>query len=541
MKILFLLIGIIACHQVPFSQKLSTDDTFDFSWVLDEEKSEIQFTIDVQTTGWAALSLSSNGKMINSDMFIGYVKKDGTPVVFDRFAEDRKEPTEDTNLGGKNDLYEITGSITNGRTKLSWKRKFVTGDIYDLPIIKGKSLFILGAYRTQGNPETEERFRKHTGYFAKQIILYPESGQTIVQESFSNKYKAPDFTTMDLTFDKVKVKEQDTDYSCKYFNIYKMLNGSPLVSKPKRIHAIAFEPIIDNSKLLHHFIIYLCDASKIINTNTGEFIQPNQFECVINPPECTLTAITWGTGSYGYELPPEVGLYWGDYDTYAVMLQIHYNNPNKLTNQNDSSGFKVYMTEKLRPNDLGVGFWGAGDSRMANPLIAGQKSVITNLQCSQDCLNKSLTTDTKKMTIFAFVNHGHRLSRKILLSITDANGKVDSTTFKVDSYEYNHQEYIQLKSPYQISKGSKLNIMCEYDTSEKTVPTNFGPGGNDEMCIVFAFYYPRENGPFICNVAPNGYDICISGYKIPSEYKPSYANSLKYLMSFVILIFILLI
>ena len=66
--------------------------------------------------------------MPNSDMYIGYIKKDGKAVVEDRYAISKSLPPLDSALGGKDDLTNVTGSLSNGRTLFSFKRPLVTGD-----------------------------------------------------------------------------------------------------------------------------------------------------------------------------------------------------------------------------------------------------------------------------------------------------------------------------------------------------------------------------------------------------------------------------
>ena len=37
-----------------------------------------------------------------------------------------------------------------------------------------------------------------------------------------------------------------------------------------------------------------------------------------------------------------------------IMLEIHYNNPDRQAGVVDSSGFRLYYTNKLRANDIGI-------------------------------------------------------------------------------------------------------------------------------------------------------------------------------------------
>ena len=281
---LILLLTLSLCiltqaREVAYSQNLSENDSFKFNWTIDEETQMIKFEVDVISTGWVAIGLSTNGQMLNSDMYMGYIKKDGTAVVNDRYAKGRFEPIDDMILKGNNDITGITGSLVNGRTKLSWKRKFVTGDYYDQDIIKGKNLYILGAFTIQGTPETDGgSYRQHSGNYAKQIILFPEIGQSVNTASLSQKYSL--FKTMDIKFDQFKISKDETQYYCKMFNVKKML-ASTTVLPPTNQHAVAFEPILDKSQFIHHFILNSCDTEKVV-------WQDGYFPCPLSKEFCPL-------------------------------------------------------------------------------------------------------------------------------------------------------------------------------------------------------------------------------------------------------------
>ena len=60
-------------------------------------------------------------------------------------------------------------------------------------------------------------------------------------------------------------------------------------------------------------------------------------------------------GARTFVYPKETGLPIGgrEYNPY-VMLEIHYNNPNLLSDVHDSSGVKLTITKRLRPEDAGV-------------------------------------------------------------------------------------------------------------------------------------------------------------------------------------------
>jgi hypothetical protein len=60
----------------PFSDYL--DDTFKLYWDFDMKQQKVDFAVNVSTTGWIGFGISPNGKMLQSDIVVGWVNSDGT-------------------------------------------------------------------------------------------------------------------------------------------------------------------------------------------------------------------------------------------------------------------------------------------------------------------------------------------------------------------------------------------------------------------------------------------------------------------------------
>jgi len=99
---------------------------------------EIYFALHSPGSGWAALSLSPSGPMMQGgDIIIGYVS-DGTLHIQDNYAAGPAGHKADIELGGSDDLLEAAGSEGEEGTIIEFRRKLDTGDEYDHPIIKGE-------------------------------------------------------------------------------------------------------------------------------------------------------------------------------------------------------------------------------------------------------------------------------------------------------------------------------------------------------------------------------------------------------------------
>ena len=126
-----------------FSAQLSGDD-YVLYWSANLESNQIEFAVNVSTTGWVGFGLSPNGQMPGSDVVIGWVDNTGK-VTFhvslllvcvsfaslhiisslqDRFATTRGLPAIDSSQ----DWFISSGSEENGRTLLEFYRNFTSCD-----------------------------------------------------------------------------------------------------------------------------------------------------------------------------------------------------------------------------------------------------------------------------------------------------------------------------------------------------------------------------------------------------------------------------
>ena len=55
------------------------DQNYLVKWTANDIKKVVTFRVEVKTSGWFSLGLSSNGKMIKSDVVIGWITPHGKP------------------------------------------------------------------------------------------------------------------------------------------------------------------------------------------------------------------------------------------------------------------------------------------------------------------------------------------------------------------------------------------------------------------------------------------------------------------------------
>ena len=203
-------------HSTQNSFDVFNDGKYIFKWSINESDLTINVDLDVETIGWVGLGISTQGQMSNSDVIMCYYSStSSTGICVDGWADSRNAPPSDVSLGGSDNLSGVTGSVTNGRTKISFSRKLNTLDSKDLPIEKGKEMNVIFSYRNNGNPDTENgNFLQHSRFASKNIVLYEDSNS-----SDSSNQIDGDSWKIDIKFDSYSVPASPTTYTCKSYDI----------------------------------------------------------------------------------------------------------------------------------------------------------------------------------------------------------------------------------------------------------------------------------------------------------------------------------
>lgn len=217
----------------------------------------------------------------------------------------------------------------------------------------------------------------------------------------------------------------------------------------KTVQVVSARPIIDNSRVLHHWILY----------NGAEAVQDgNNAGCSGAHPNASFIT-GWAPGGDGLELPADVGL---RTEGGGFSLEIHYNNTIG-EGQLDASGVDVCVTEKLRPKEAAVHWLG---TQNLNKVSAAGTCVPVN---------------TGPVTILTSSPHMHLQGRHMKTVI---NRKAGASEVLIDTpFDFNTQ--VSYPTPAVINPGDTLTTTCTY-----AMPTPFGQKTNEEMCYNFVVAYP---------------------------------------------------
>lgn len=208
------------------------------------------------------------------------------------------------------------------------------------------------------------------------------------------------------------------------------------------VQAIAFRPLTDNKKVIHHWILYQGESSYLIGWSPGKTEQP---------------------------LPGDVGLFMPSAG--KLKLDVHYYNLNNEEQQTDQSGVEVCVTRAPRPNVATTFPFAASASAPA-------MSTVTNT-------NTCTVEAEGPIRLITSSPHMHKLGISAKLEVLRTDGSVIVVTDEPYSFEEQRRYPVDLI----IHSGDQIRTTCVYDNPTAT-PVSFGQDSDDEMCFNFAMFYP---------------------------------------------------
>jgi len=338
---------------------------------------------------------------------------------------------------------------------------------YDVETAPGKTLLVTGDMVTP----TTGSYSSEQGYvgFAGLTTSIKITATCDVEVAF---FHDSDTATVDLQMQNYNVPARRTSYICTNIELPAQTDS----------HIIRIDPIIDQSAVLHHMVLFTCDSAQ-------EARDP--WDCSDMDPECTSMLYVWAVGGSNFYLPEQAGFPMGPSGTQYAILQIHYDNPDHLANVWDSSGFRVYYTPNLREYDAGILEIGT----MNITIPAGEEAyTVGNVYegCPSECSTQNIPEDTE-LTVFASMLHAHLAGRQIY---TQHFRQSNNQTVKIEDlnnnpyYDFNVQAYDLFNPPKSIQPGDSLVTYCVYNTEDRTDTTYFGLSTAEEMCFNYVAYYP---------------------------------------------------
>jgi mono/diheme cytochrome c family protein len=218
----------------------------------------------------------------------------------------------------------------------------------------------------------------------------------------------------------------------------------------KQVQALRFKPVLDNLKVLHHYILYGPDQS---------FVEG------------------WAPGQAGIIMPPTVGL---QLKNGQYRLELHYNNTTGTKTELDGSGLELCVAKTARPNVAAVHEVGS----LGISLPPGQKTEVVS-ECKPT---------VSKGPVHLIEGHPHMHTKGVHAKtiITRANGKVET----MHDAPFSFQEQRKYPLPEDgsaadilINAGDKITYTCTWQNDTNRQIT-FGQNTTDEMCFYYIIAWP---------------------------------------------------
>lgn len=236
--------------------------------------------------------------------------------------------------------------------------------------------------------------------------------------------------------------------------------------------ATAWAPIVDDERVLHHWILY-----RTVTPQIDGGVGPCDM-----PADATFVS-GWAPGGTNFELPDDVGLELGGPDDFYI-LQMHYHNTAHHADSVDRSGVAFCTIEE--PREKTAGIITLGDVTLDIP--AGATDHVE----SGTCPSWVTSYLTEPLHVIASFPHMHGLGRSFRTEILRGGSEsaVESLV-DVPVFNFENQAFYPHSPAVQVHAGDAVRTTCTFDNPG---PSNvhFGEATEDEMCFNFVMAYPIE-------------------------------------------------
>ncbi|XP_017756157.1 PREDICTED: MOXD1 homolog 2-like [Eufriesea mexicana] len=470
-----LLLFVAGVLSVEWKHSAILDNNFLVLWTPGER--DVMFEIQVKTLGYVGLGFTRDDGSIGADMVIGWVDNNGQLHLQDRHV---KNSSKDPQMDSSQDYCLLLGYENKTHTVLRFSRRYDTCDPRDLKITND-TMQVVWQYHVEEPVSAAGVLPDHDAVRgSRPLYLVQRDAQP--RPSSRNEEAGSPLQTWDILNQQVHLPtEHDTLHWCR---ILRMPNID------RKHHVVKYEPVIPPGSYdyLHHMTLYECRADEAqlesaAKTPGSVCYQPNQ-----PSPLCNTIAAIWSLGSEGFNYPPEAGY---ALDPHAgpryYMLETHYTNPQKDAFITDSSGLRLYYTDRLRTHDAGILSIGI-DPNWRHIIPPGQPEVVSEGHCISDCTGH--TIPNSGINVFAVIMHTHQLGRKVRLRQIRSGEELPPIASDTN-YDPSYQEYRKLQKPVRVYPGDHLVAECTYSSKSRQAITLGGPTTKEETCLVSALYYPR--------------------------------------------------
>eukprot|EP00937_MAST-01D_sp_MAST-1D-sp2_P004218 g4218.t1 len=322
-------------------------------------------------------------------------------------------------------------------------------------------------------------------------------------------FDAQKHTSIDLRFPPTRVLGEDgtptrTTYFKFAFNVVDEFAKAGVDLTQEDYYAVMLEPIVNQSSVLHHIVMYGCSPQ---NPSLGPKGRPAA-EFIASPHlgesmPCQQVEYAWAVGGKAFCTPGEhIGFPYTANSPWHI-LDLHYDNPQLHADVVDSSGVRLTVMRgadgpngKITP--AGMGWMGAVNVVEVPP---GKTNYHIEATCDGSNIQGAQYL-TAPVNFFAFLPHGHTITRQIYME-RYTNGQYVHDAGCDTQYDFDLQEMLAFNKEFPATKADSFKTHCVYDSTSRTTVTKGGDGTDDEMCLMIFAYYPLNPAGLQCIAGKN--------------------------------------
>ena len=225
----------------------------------------------------------------------------------------------------------------------------------------------------------------------------------------------------------------------------------------------------------HHFIVYQVD-------DTVERPEPypcNPFTDTFNDPPLIITQ----RSDDRLTLPE--GVAYTIEANQMVRLELHYINPAVAPQIAEATSTFVPMPSEDVENEADIMF--LGDTNISIPPMDEATLGPTFLE---------LPPQFDGVNYFAITGHEHQWGTNVYVEVAESAGVPGTPVYDLPIFHWDEPETVTYDPPFSVPDGGGFKVTCEWSNLSNDY-VFFGTGVDDEMCFIWAYYFPSR-GPLIC-------------------------------------------
>lgn len=468
-----------------------------FHWNIDKATSKISIAVAAKADGWAAIGFSEAGGMKGADIVYYEAAQDllVDAHVGDAYAMPSKDVFQDWTL--------ISGQKTSdGYVIFEAERALFTNHGHEDHEIMDDSSIHVYDHKMIGAWGDSSSLSFHGDNVVKTYVqlfssdeLDAGNGLAIFQEEM--KARAGDNFVI-LTLEDYEIPDVVTTYYDACFPLNELLQKGLYENDSTPVNIIGMEFLIDPDTVeyAHHMVF---------QGHRGDQA----------PDECTdfylVQIAAWTPGEEFLLFPEGMGLPVGGsdfYDLKSLSINYHFDNPNGDKGVVDNgTGIKVYYTREEVENEIGMLTVGDGTVALTG-LSIGEGKTKHTFTCPSSC-SENMFYSVDEVTVVRESHHMHEKGKRMVNQHYRGDALMNTASFDYWDFYQSGAGTVR-QAPYKFKKGDSFVASCYYDDGDSN--SRFGLASDDEMCMTFIYYYPRQIG----------FEFCGIGFSLPFDCRGAY-------------------